>query len=214
LAPTVQVALSRDRGRLWQDARKTVPAKAVNDPIRVATCPFTGQDWVALTNGQRPLLVNPSAGKWALSFDGVDDQLSCFGMPLLSGGQTLAVAAAVAGTTGRVVNTNGGVNALIQPRRDNNALYVDGTVSTATVADASAHTTVALKASGGNWRLRYDGVDQAVMANSNDFTAPLLGWSALLIDAVPCTVYGFVPVQAGLSAAELASLEDYLKGLY
>lgn len=70
------IAYQRYAGLLWQDAGKTVPAVANNDPVRVATCPFTAVDFTATSAGTRPLLTDTGSGTWGLTFDGVDDFLT------------------------------------------------------------------------------------------------------------------------------------------
>lgn len=77
IKPSIQVALSRSQGKLWQNAGKTVPAVADADPVMVATCPFTGVDWSAGSNSQRPLLYDElgDGRYWSLSFDGTDDAM-------------------------------------------------------------------------------------------------------------------------------------------
>lgn len=68
-------ALSRSQGKLWQDAAKTVPAVADGDPVYVATCPFSGVDYVAGSNAKRPTLKN-SGAFWWLAYDGVNNVLT------------------------------------------------------------------------------------------------------------------------------------------
>ena len=77
LQPSLQVALSLSQGGLWQDAGKTVPATEDGDPVRVATCPWTGEDYVAPSDSARPLLWDDGGGKWSLALDGADDQMVC-----------------------------------------------------------------------------------------------------------------------------------------
>lgn len=73
IAPSIQVALSRSQGKLWQDAGKTVAAVANGDLVYVATCPFTGVDFVSGTGTTRPILTNISGNYWGLTFDGVNN---------------------------------------------------------------------------------------------------------------------------------------------
>jgi len=82
LQPSLQVALSLSQGGLWQDAGKTVPATEDGDPVRVATCPWTGQDYVAPSDSARPLLWDEGGGKWSLFFDGIDDRMAFPGLTL------------------------------------------------------------------------------------------------------------------------------------
>lgn len=72
-------AVSRSRGLLFQDAGKTTPATADGDPVRVATCPFTAQDYTAPSDAQRPVLHTDGSNHWWLTFDGVDDQFGFTG---------------------------------------------------------------------------------------------------------------------------------------
>lgn len=77
LAPTLSVSRQRSSGLLWQDAAKTVAARADGDRVRVATCPWTGVDYTAPSDAARPVLTDEGGGLWSLAFDGVDDYLRC-----------------------------------------------------------------------------------------------------------------------------------------
>lgn len=90
LAPSLSVALQRSRGLLWQDTGKTVVAVAATDPVRVATCPWTGVDYTAPSDAARPLLYDEGSGKWSLSFDGVDDRMTASGGPTSATARTSA----------------------------------------------------------------------------------------------------------------------------
>lgn len=68
------IAELRALRRLWQNTAKTVPAIADGDPVRVVDC-GGGVDYTAPTDAARPLLWAEGAGRWSLSFDGVDDQI-------------------------------------------------------------------------------------------------------------------------------------------
>jgi hypothetical protein len=76
LAPSLSVAMQRSSGLLWQNTAKTIPAVADTDPVRVATCPWTGVDYTAPSDAARPLLWDLGSGKWGLKGDGVDDILA------------------------------------------------------------------------------------------------------------------------------------------
>lgn len=82
LAPSIQVALSRSTGLLWQNLAETVPAVADGDPVRVATCPWTGGKYTAPSDSARPLLWDEGGGKWSLFFDGIDDRMAFPGLTL------------------------------------------------------------------------------------------------------------------------------------
>jgi hypothetical protein len=69
LAVTLLPALSRSRGLLYQDAGKTTLATADGDPVRVATCPFTGADVVSPSDAARATL-KQVGGRWCLRFNG------------------------------------------------------------------------------------------------------------------------------------------------
>lgn len=75
LAPSISVAYQLQLGLLWQNAGKTIPAVADGDPVRVATCPWTGEDYTAPSDAARPLLYDQGGGTWSLRGDGVDDVL-------------------------------------------------------------------------------------------------------------------------------------------
>lgn len=79
LAATILPAESRAAGLLWQNTAKTVPATADGDPVRVAVCPYTAVEFTAPSDAARPLLWDEGGGKWSLSFDGVDDNLTYTG---------------------------------------------------------------------------------------------------------------------------------------
>lgn len=73
------VAQCRGAGLLWQDAGKTTAASADGDPVRVVRCPFTGVEFTAAVDGQRPLLKSGGGALWYLLFDGTDDFLAFAG---------------------------------------------------------------------------------------------------------------------------------------
>lgn len=73
---TLLPALSRQQGKLWQDAAKTLAATANGDPVRVAVCPYTAVELTAPSDAARPLLTDEGGGKWSLAFDGTDDYLT------------------------------------------------------------------------------------------------------------------------------------------
>jgi len=75
IAPSIQVALMRQRGLLWQDLAKTTPANANNDPVAVATCPFTGVDFINGAGLARPVLTNISGNYWGYTLDGVNSRI-------------------------------------------------------------------------------------------------------------------------------------------
>ena len=81
IAPGLDIATQRSLGLLWQDTGKTVPALVATDPIRVATCPWTGVDYTAPSDAARPLLYDEGGGKWSAAFDGVDDRTTASGGP-------------------------------------------------------------------------------------------------------------------------------------
>lgn len=99
-------------------------------------------------------------------------------LSLSSGAQCIVLSAADATSSGsRIVNSTGGVNSLIAPRRSGLSFYVAGnTICTATQANSSRHTTLVAKAGGGAaWRVRFDGSAQSVSGNGSDWTAVVLG---------------------------------------
>lgn len=96
-APSLSVALQRSLGLLWQDTGKTVAATADGDPVRVVTCPWTGEDYTAPSDAARPLLYDEGDGKWSLSFDGVDDRIGCGTFNLAATGSPFTVSVAYLG---------------------------------------------------------------------------------------------------------------------
>lgn len=79
LAPSLQVALSRSQGKLWQerDGSRVTPAVADGDPVGEAISPWDSSSYIAASDSTRPLLKSEGSGKWSLLFDGVDDVLAC-----------------------------------------------------------------------------------------------------------------------------------------
>lgn len=90
----------RGSGKLWQDSAKTVPAVADEDPVRVAVCGTV--DYAAPSDAARPLLFDEGEGKWSLSFDGVDDEMT--GTVAWPGG--VAVGSHILGIVAQTQNPN------------------------------------------------------------------------------------------------------------
>jgi hypothetical protein len=67
LLASVFPGLSRSMGLLWQDPTKLIPAVNDGDTVYVATCPFTGIDFVAGSVGQVAKLHSEGGGKWSLA---------------------------------------------------------------------------------------------------------------------------------------------------
>jgi len=90
LQPSYVPGVSRSKGLLWQNSAKTVPAVNAGDPIRVATCPYTGQDVAAPSDAARMTLTADS-GKFGANGNGSSSVL-LYTFPTFSGPWTVYAA--------------------------------------------------------------------------------------------------------------------------
>ncbi len=215
LLPTVQVALSRSQGKLWQDAGKTVPATANADPVRVATCPFTGDDWTSPSDAAR-LLLKTDGTFWWLESDGSTLELDAPSTCDLTGASSLSLGAAQTadgGAGSRIVQSQN-VNCVLTFRRSSFCVYCQpGLIHNATLfADGNSHTAQLSKSLGGDWALWADGVAQTVTANANDWFHPCVGFGSFA-EGFTGRVYAVVPTAADLSGPDQSQLATYLQSL-
>jgi hypothetical protein len=217
IAPCLLPAASRALGRLYQDAAKTLLATADGHPVRVATCPYTGQDYTAPSDAARPVLrTDGAAGHWWLAFDGVDDAMAGPTGTNLTGDSTFCVRAAqtVNQNPSRLLNSPD-ANALFVFRRSGNAsLFVGSLVfSAALITDASPHTGTCSKLFGGNWSVWIDGAAQTVSAVANDWGRVNIGNAGVNPEPFTGNVYGLVVSKSMMSDADRIALEAQLAGL-
>ena len=225
LAPCVLPALSRSMGRLWQDALKTVPAVADGDLVRVATCPFTGADYIAPSDAARPTLKDAGGGKWYLEGDGVNDVLTCGTFYGASGDFSGSFGAAVAspanslseiGAFGTVLGGFGLYFSAGVPKvaygGGNNVEF--GTYDTSdqrfivTKSPGNINATTAL------WKNGASVAMGAASSGTPNLTAAALSCPSIPgLDYYAGRIYGYVPVAATLTAAQVALLDAYLRGL-
>lgn len=151
LGPCLLPALSLAQGKLWMDAAKTIAATADGDHVRVATCPFTGVDYVAPSSSARLTLTDEGGGKWSLVSDGVDDTLvAVWSTP--SPAMTLAVGVALmdAGSYPIVVTTTTPRELRFLDTTRRPSITTDqGALDTAAVAAVTLNTPVRLIAACG-----------------------------------------------------------------
>lgn len=215
LAPSLSVALQRTLGLLWQDSGKTIAATADGDPVRVATCPWTGEDYTASSDASRPLLWEEGGGKWSLYFDGIDDMLLGTASPV--GATTIAVRYTDLASGGgvRLLSTPL-ANTLVHPRRiDGYPFFVGATVyATPWADDTGTHTAVFRKAGGGGfWTLRSDGSDLSVSASSStDWPSVSLG-NTFASETFEGRVTALVVAATNAAGGDLDNLESYLSAL-
>lgn len=219
LRATLLPALSRARGLLWQDASKTVPAVAADDPVRVAVCPFTAAEFTAPSDAARPLLKTDGAGKWWLQSDGVDDRMSASAGSWSGSGSAASRFRRVSGARFRPLVTDAAMNEWYRydgvgyAQNFRTARY-DSWV-TASPPDASDHTFT--QVSGTDYRLYVDGT-QGGSTQAADWAAPtglhVIG-SAGGDDGVTAElrIYGVIVAAAAWDATTRVAVEAYLRGL-
>jgi len=215
IAASINVAISRTQGKLWQDAGKTVPAIANNDPVYVATCPYTGFDWVAPSNAERLILTNISGSKWGLTGTIAAGGLLGPTQSTQANACTFSLRAneTDAANSKRIVNDSG--NALMCPRRTSASLYSLGNIFAGQlINDSNPHTTTMIKQNaGGNWTVWLDGVSQSVTANTNNFGRLSIGRAGATVEGYIGVMSAFITTSTALSAANQALLETYLSTL-
>lgn len=220
LRPSLQVALSLSQGGLWQDAGKTVPATEDGDPVRVATCPWTGEDYVAPSDSARPLLWDEGGGKWSLALDGADDRLVGASATIGAGVAATVVMAVVVTATlniGRLVygigdslNLDGAGSGNLNVYRDGNA----GPMPAGIVVDTDYTLTAVFTAAGTGTFLRVNGTQ---VGSGTAGTAAVggvsVGASNTGLQPAPIRLYGTVLSASQLSAGEIVLAETYLSAL-
>lgn len=215
IAPSLNIAISRASSKLWQDVGKTVPAVANNDPVYVATCPYTGFDWVAPSNAERLILTNISGAKWGLTGTLAAGGLLGPTQSTQANACTFSLRANETDATNskRIVNDSG--NALMCPRRTSVSLYSLGNIFAGQlINDSNPHTTTMIKPSaGGNWTVWLDGVSQSVTANTNNFGRLSIGRAGAIVEGYIGVMSAFITTSTALSAANQALLETYLSTL-
>jgi hypothetical protein len=207
--------LSRQQGLLWQDSGKTTAATTDGHPVRVATCPFTGKDWVAPTNGQRPTL-RVSGGVWYLEF--THAALAAMLGPSeadLTGAATISLRAAETVSTGgrRILQSND-INAVYSHRRsDGFAFFIGSLVAAGPFASDSNPHTATWQRGSGNWSLRVDGTSKTVNANSTAWRRVGVGaGGSQTVESFDGRLYGLGLVAASVDDATRALIESYLEG--
>lgn len=215
LLSAVVVSVSRAAGLLFQDAAKTTPATAQNDPVRVATCPYTATDWVAPSDAARPLLQTDGTHWWALH-DGSNDGLLGPVAATLSGASSLCLRASESSASSSRVVQSGTFNCVMSIRRNAlNCLYCQGTIRNAPLtSDANPHTLVLQKAAGGFWAPYYDGTLAAVDDNvATEWGRAASGAGGSQAESFPGKLYGLLVYARSLSDSERSSVGSFLGGL-
>ena len=216
LAVTLLPALSRQQGKLWQDASKTVPATADTDPVRVAVCPYTALEWTAPSDAARPLLRSLGAGKWHLACDGVDDYLQVT-LPGWSGTVgSLSVRMSLGSTSGTKagINVNSATSAneyykatTLAYARNFRAVRYDAYATLP--ADTNQHTQTWVSGASA-YTVRMDGsVVGSTTPNWQSPNAPRFGVTdSTVYSNLRCA--GLVLAAAEWDAATVAAVEKYL----
>lgn len=218
LQPSVQVALSLSLGLLWQDAGKTVPATEDGDPVRVATCPWTGEDYVAASDSARPLLWDE--GLWSLAFDGVDDHLTASTATVGSGvAASVAMAVVVTATLGggRLVygggdslNLDGAGGGSLNVFRNGNA----GPMPAGIVVDTNYTLAAVFTAAGTGTYLRVNGTQVGSgTAGTGAVGGVSVGASNTGTQPAAIRLYGAVLSASQLSPDDIVLTETYLSAL-
>ena len=212
----LDIAASLAAGKLWQNAGKTVAATSDTDPVRVATCHYSGVDFTAPSDAARPLL-KITGSKSYLLFDGTDDEMSS---NLGHTWTALAHGVGVAVQPGADVDYDPPVIAETGTGGWRLCTQIPGGKwGTYGAVDIPANTTLSngtdytLVMNGGNFRL--DGAADGTYAAS-------IGYGAVGTNVKIATdnfrwyigrIYGAVFSSASLSAGNLTLLETYLDGL-
>lgn len=126
------IAEARTYGRLWQNTGKTTPAVADGDPVRVASCPYTGIDWVAPSDAARPILTDMGSDTWALVGDGAQTVLvAADSFDLLQSGITAAYTPATFTNFDGLLSGNAatGDDLLLTGNNGSGAWFGTGTIS-------------------------------------------------------------------------------------
>lgn len=231
-APSLQAALQRSSGLLWQDAGKTIAATEDGDPVRVATCPWTGEDYAAPSDAARPLLYDEGGGTWSLFFDGVDDYLELASGEALTG-DSYGVAAAVylsdPSPAGAVFGQME-VNSSDEGRIYLHNRYTDPTQWMMTVpAAAPLSVSTAPGTAGAFWTILAGRNDATALTdirvnNGTPVTATgitpeghvypaRIAWPVSGGVYLSARIAGIVPVNGVLSAGNLTALDAYLTDL-
>lgn len=222
IAPSLSVALQRGRGLLWQNTGKTVPAVAATDPVRVATCPWTGVDYVAPSDAARPLLYDEGGGKWSLSFDGVDDYLSAPWVGTAAVTMAAAVRLASAGSFPIVIAASVTKRELrfIATARRPETITDDGALSVNSASvlalDTWARVLAACGASGASTELYTNNIQ--VGQDAADTTASVSS-TAIYVGSrngtlfLPGRVAGTATVGSKVSVPTVGMIDAYLAGL-
>lgn len=221
LSPSVQVALMRSLGLLWQNTGKTVPASSHGDRVRVATCPFTGSDFVAPSDAARPTLTSEGGGKWSLLFDGVDDEMSVAAYSAEPSGGFALWAALVytSGTTfGGIVTCNPNVSSLSNWIAPDTKPALFGPLGANSIAPANVTSAyvVALMDDGADLQsLRVNGalVDSDANAGASMTLTPITVGKRDTGQYAAMRLLAGGAYSAPPSGSEVTSLETYLAAL-
>ncbi len=216
IAPSLDIALQRSSGLLWQDAGKTVPAVADTDPIRVATCPWTGIDYVAASDAQRPLLTS-SGGKWGLTFDGTDDSLTAdFGSAL---SQPVTLGFSSNSTTGQYYcdGSAGRIafGTVIVSGSGDHGIYAGVGFEAAGTTAPTGNAVWLAYANGASSVIRRDGVQVGAGNSGSNGLGQLVhvGRAQNSTGFYGGIIYGFIPATS-TSAGDRTNLETYLAALH
>lgn len=218
---TVDVAVSRSRGKLWQDAAKTVPAVADGDPVRVAVCPYTATEFTAPNDDARPTLTGEGGGKWSLAFDGSLDRLEAQGLSVLSS-VSLAMAVRLP-ALGASRPLAGGSAASGAPywfadlagrhQLFNNSVEASSSNSTTVMAGEAWHVPAVTYDGSSAIRYYLAGAADGTATMGSPFTQSPNRLANNVNNPSPIRVAGYAIVDGELSAGDVATAAAYLAAL-
>jgi hypothetical protein len=203
-------------GSLWQDAAGTIPATALNDPVRrINDLSGNARHAIAGSDAARLLLKISGAIKW-LECDGADDHLAAIFAMAQPWDRVSAIRRiAYAGGTphifgGANVNNNG----LLFQSDVNNLSMFDGTVATTGAVAVGTDVVATERHDGANSRLA---IDNAAYSTANTGTGAVggvtIGASHDLTSFSNMRFYGMCQRTPVFSAGEITSLRTWAGAL-
>jgi hypothetical protein len=201
-----------DPSTLFQDTGFTVPTVNDGDPVGGwKDKSGAGNHATQATAGQRPLLKFVS-GRRRIRFDNVDDNMST-ALSLTGGSALVAVGNANSSANNRILNSTT-VNAMVAFDRSSAIYAFAGTIiSSSTPLDLNKHVAVVTKAAAGNWAAYLDGTNVTTANTATDWGTVVMGFVGTFAEASNSDVAAILGINRVLTAAEIASISNWGKGL-
>ena len=189
------------------------------DPVSAWVDRFQGTLWSEADPLKRLVLRDLGGGRWVLRSDGVNDGIGHG--PATTGARTIAMAytQTVSAASTRVLQAAVAVNAVVSPRRTNNAtIFVNGVAARNAVwsNDSNPHVFSMQRSGAGPWRAWGDGASLTVTDTTNNFGSLGVGHftGADQAETFAGDIYSVVDTNADISDADRAKLTTYLAALY